>query len=107
MDLCPWRQVNVAFSDWASAEHSTLTHLAPLLATAEAEGLLAADGLLHRGLRAILAHHIIFAWNRHGLPYPTQAILANTAKAVVFGRDPTANHQTEQEGQQWTASAGS
>ncbi|MGH3694843.1 MAG: hypothetical protein ACRDRX_12795 [Pseudonocardiaceae bacterium] len=39
------------------------------------------------------------------MPYTTQAVLANTAKAVVFGRDPTANHQAEQEGQQWTASA--
>lgn len=50
---------------------------------------LAAEGLLHRGLRAVLAHHIVFAWNRFGLPGTTQAILANTAKAVVFGRDPT------------------
>lgn len=56
---------------------------------------LAADGLLRRGLRAILAHHVIFAWNRHGLPYTTQAILAHTAKAVVFGNDPTAGHHDE------------
>ncbi|MGH3913802.1 MAG: thiopeptide-type bacteriocin biosynthesis protein [Pseudonocardiaceae bacterium] len=64
---------------------------------------LATDGLLHRGLRAILAHHIIFAWNRHGLPYPTQTVLAHTAKTVVFGPDPTANHQAKPEGQQWTS----
>ncbi|MGH3694844.1 MAG: thiopeptide-type bacteriocin biosynthesis protein [Pseudonocardiaceae bacterium] len=41
MDPFLWRQVNVAFSDWASAEHSALAHLSPLLATAEAEGLVA------------------------------------------------------------------
>jgi thiopeptide-type bacteriocin biosynthesis protein len=56
---------------------------------------LAADGRLHRGLRAALAHHIIFTWNRHGLPHATQAVLANTAKTVVFGRDPAAEHQAE------------
>jgi thiopeptide-type bacteriocin biosynthesis protein len=50
---------------------------------------LAASGHLHRGLRDILAHHVIFAWNRLGLPYTTQAILAATAKTVVFGHDPT------------------
>jgi thiopeptide-type bacteriocin biosynthesis protein len=56
---------------------------------------LAAHGQLHRGLRAILAHHVIFTWNRHGLPHTTQAVLASTAKNVVFGRDPTTEHQTE------------
>jgi thiopeptide-type bacteriocin biosynthesis protein len=68
---------------------------------------LAADGLLHRGLRAILAHHIIFAWNRHGLPHTTQAVLANTAKTVVFGCDPTANHQAENGKQPWGTPADS
>lgn len=50
---------------------------------------LAAAGALHRGLRDVLAHHVIFAWNRLGLPYITQAVLAATAKTVVFGPDPT------------------
>jgi len=49
---------------------------------------LAAAGLLHRGLRDILAHHVIFAWNRLGLPYAAQAVLAATAKTAVFGPDP-------------------
>jgi thiopeptide-type bacteriocin biosynthesis protein len=53
---------------------------------------LATAGRLHRGLRAILAHKIIFAWNRHGLPARTQTILANTAKIAVFGPDPTSEH---------------
>jgi len=45
---------------------------------------LAADGTLERGLRGVLAHHVIFHWNRLGLHYPTQALLAHTAKAVIF-----------------------
>ncbi|MFF2513863.1 thiopeptide-type bacteriocin biosynthesis protein [Streptomyces sp. NPDC058086] len=47
------------------------------------------SGQLHRGLRDVLAHHIIFAWNRIGLPYATQASLAAAAKTVIFGTDPT------------------
>ncbi|MEW1551603.1 thiopeptide-type bacteriocin biosynthesis protein [Streptomyces tsukubensis] len=50
---------------------------------------LAVSGTLHRGLRDVLAHHVIFAWNRLGLPYAAQASLAATAKDVVFGPDPT------------------
>jgi len=48
------------------------------------------EGLLHRGLRDVLAHHIIFASNRLGLPTTTQAVLAATAKTVVFGCAPAA-----------------
>ncbi|MFF3892739.1 thiopeptide-type bacteriocin biosynthesis protein [Streptomyces sp. NPDC001812] len=47
------------------------------------------SGQLHRGLRDVLAHHVLFAWNRIGLPYTTQATLAATAKTVIFGPDPT------------------
>jgi thiopeptide-type bacteriocin biosynthesis protein len=49
---------------------------------------LAAAGHLHRGLRDVLAHQVIFAWNRLGLPYEMQSALAGTAKTVVFGPDP-------------------
>ncbi|GLZ42838.1 thiopeptide-type bacteriocin biosynthesis protein [Actinokineospora sp. NBRC 105648] len=48
-------------------------------------GGLARHGQLTRGLRAILAHHVIFHWNRLGLPYQTQSLLAATAREVVFG----------------------
>ena len=47
------------------------------------------SGQLHRGLRDVLAHHVIFAWNRIGLPYATQATLTAAAKTVIFGPDPT------------------
>jgi thiopeptide-type bacteriocin biosynthesis protein len=51
-------------------------------------------GRLHRGLRDVLAHHVVFAWNRIGLPYDTQAALAAAAKAVIFGPDLTADGST-------------
>jgi thiopeptide-type bacteriocin biosynthesis protein len=47
-----------------------------------------AAGQLHRGMRDILAHHVIFAWNRLGLPYSAQAVLSATARTVIFGPDP-------------------
>ncbi|WEH31958.1 thiopeptide-type bacteriocin biosynthesis protein [Streptomyces sp. AM 4-1-1] len=81
---------SLAFAaDWLRAYTSAGRELADLTAT----------GLLHRGLRAILAHHIIFAWNRHGLPHPTQAALAHTARTVVFGPDPTTRHQSTRGGE--------
>jgi len=63
-------------SDWAAAFERA----------GEALGDLARDGTLRRGVRAVLAHHVIFHWNRIGLPYTTQSILANAAKAVVLGQ---------------------
>ena len=50
-------------------------------------GGLARNGLLTRGLRAVLAHQIIFHWNRLGLPYTVQSLIAHTAKTVVLDRD--------------------
>ncbi|WP_433498550.1 thiopeptide-type bacteriocin biosynthesis protein [Sphaerimonospora sp. CA-214678] len=62
--------------------------------------VLASGGALQRGLRAVLTHHVIFTWNRFGLPFTTQAVLATTAKVVVFGCDPTTTPQAEEES--WT-----
>jgi thiopeptide-type bacteriocin biosynthesis protein len=45
----------------------------------------ACGGKLSRGLRDVLAHHVIFHWNRIGLTFRTQSILAATAGDVVFG----------------------
>ncbi|MGW1729180.1 thiopeptide-type bacteriocin biosynthesis protein [Streptomyces sp. NPDC002306] len=50
---------------------------------------LADSGRLHRGLRDVLAHHVLFAWNRLGMPYTTQATLAAAAKTAILGPDPT------------------
>jgi thiopeptide-type bacteriocin biosynthesis protein len=62
-------------SGWAAA----FEHAGTALADA------ARDGTLTRGLRAVLAHHVIFHWNRIGLPSRTQAILAAAATQTVFG----------------------
>lgn len=78
-------------AEWAAAYATAGRELASLAAT----------GHLHRGLRDILAHHVIFAWNRLGLPYTTQAIVAATAKTAVFGPDPTTRQAGQ--GEQWAA----
>lgn len=44
-------------------------------------------GNLTRGIRAIIALHVIFAWNRLGLSATTQALLARAAKQAVFGSE--------------------
>lgn len=46
---------------------------------------LADQGELTRGLRAVIAHHVIFHWNRIGLPARTQANLASAASEAIFG----------------------
>jgi thiopeptide-type bacteriocin biosynthesis protein len=51
-------------------------------------------GQLHRGIRGVLAHHVIFAWNRLGLPYSTQAALTAAAQTVIFGPDPNTGRST-------------
>ncbi len=63
-------------SDWAAA----FTEAGATM------GDLARNGTLSRGTRAVLAHHVLFHWNRIGLPYTTQSLLANAAKAVVLGQ---------------------
>jgi protein-L-isoaspartate(D-aspartate) O-methyltransferase len=48
---------------------------------------LANKGRLTRGLRAVLAHHILFAWNRMGIPADVQGVLAGTAAHTIFHRE--------------------
>lgn len=48
---------------------------------------------LERGIRAILAHHVIFHWNRLGFDVGTQHALAHAATTAVFHHEPpTAAH---------------
>jgi thiopeptide-type bacteriocin biosynthesis protein len=42
-------------------------------------------GRLTRGIRAIIALHVIFHWNRLGLAATTQATLARAATEAIFG----------------------
>ena len=60
-------------ASWAAAFH----HAGQALATA------ANDAALERGTRDILTHHVIFHWNRIGLPHKTQSILAHAAKTAI------------------------
>ncbi len=44
----------------------------------------AQHGALLRGIRDVLAHHVIFHWNRIGLSVTTQAILARATRDAVM-----------------------
>lgn len=65
----------VATGDW----HSGFVH------GGEAIRRLREGGQLTRGLRAMLAEHVIFHWNRIGIAATAQAALANAAKEAIFG----------------------
>lgn len=66
----------VSGHSWAAAFHVCGRHLARA----------ANHGNLHRGLRRVLAHHVIFHWNRLGLGVQTQQALAHAAaKALLDG----------------------
>ncbi|MFD0352898.1 thiopeptide-type bacteriocin biosynthesis protein [Streptomyces sp. NPDC127110] len=47
-------------------------------------GEAAAAGTLQRGLREVLAHHVIFHWNRLGLNARTQALIAHAASHTMM-----------------------
>lgn len=68
-----------------------LHHAGDWLTSFEAAGdelkALAVQGLLTRGIRAVLAHHVIFHWNRLGLPARTQANLATAAASACIPED--------------------
>lgn len=61
---------------WVFAFHLSGRHLAHAVT----------HGNLHRGIRRVLAHHVIFHWNRLGLDVQTQQALAHAAaKALLDG----------------------
>ncbi|WP_043632774.1 thiopeptide-type bacteriocin biosynthesis protein [Nonomuraea candida] len=47
-------------------------------------GRAAAEGRIHRGLRALLTHVVIFHWNRFGLSATTQDVLSRAAAAAFL-----------------------
>ncbi|TXK41482.1 methyltransferase, FxLD system [Nonomuraea sp. C10] len=67
-----------AAPDWTGAFHETGVRLAAL----------AKSGRLTRGLRSVLAHHVLFAWNRVGISARHQAFFSATAARVVFHHTP-------------------
>jgi protein-L-isoaspartate(D-aspartate) O-methyltransferase len=65
-------------SEWTSAFEQAGQALADLART----------GALRRGVRAVLAHHVIFHANRAGLPVRDQSILATLAADTMFSTVP-------------------
>jgi protein-L-isoaspartate(D-aspartate) O-methyltransferase len=63
----------------------------------------ARHGRLQRGLRAVLAHHMIFTFNCLGLPFEDQKTLSELAREVVFTNPMTSDQfvspSTEDEAQ--------
>ncbi|MEO7193471.1 MAG: methyltransferase, FxLD system [Pseudonocardiaceae bacterium] len=55
--------------------------------TGQALADMAQQGTLTRGLRAVLAHHLLFAFNRLGIAAEHQHVLATAARQVVFQRE--------------------
>lgn len=62
-------------TDWASIFERSGQQLADLNRS----------GHLERGLRSVLAHHVIFHWNRLGLSLEDQSTLSTLAKETVMG----------------------
>ncbi|MFE0683464.1 thiopeptide-type bacteriocin biosynthesis protein [Streptomyces sp. NPDC058961] len=71
-------------SPWAAA----FTRAGQQLATA------AHLNTLERGLRGVLAHHVIFHWNRIGLPARTQALLTRAARDTIMASGPATEEST-------------
>ncbi|MFF0630308.1 thiopeptide-type bacteriocin biosynthesis protein [Streptomyces sp. NPDC004296] len=65
--------------------HPVANWVASFRDTGAALGAAAHAGQLDRGLRQILALHVIFHWNRLGLSHRTQSALAWSARQAVFG----------------------
>jgi thiopeptide-type bacteriocin biosynthesis protein len=80
-----------------------LASAAPWIAAFDAAGRTlggeAASGTLERGVRGILAHHVIFHWNRLGLTDTTQGILARAAHDTVMGQADTSPSTRPADGQ--------
>ncbi|GAA0990194.1 lantibiotic dehydratase C-terminal domain-containing protein [Nocardiopsis tropica] len=62
------------YTPWAHAFHSCGQFLANLNG----------QGRLERGLRAVVAHHVIFHWNRLGVPVGAQSVLSHAAARTLF-----------------------
>jgi thiopeptide-type bacteriocin biosynthesis protein len=46
------------------------------------------SGILQRGLREVLSYHVVFHWNRLGVPTRQQAVLARAARDAILGPVP-------------------
>lgn len=78
--------------DFSAPPNSQLAFVTPWQETFTHTGRLTAHaahtGTLQRGLRAVIAHHVIFHWNRIGLPARTQSIIAHAAHTMIMQTNP-------------------
>lgn len=79
------RLMNADAAQWDGTEPGWPERVAAFTQAGCRLARLAADGLLTRGLRAVLAHHAIFAFNRAAVPVAEQAAAAWLGKQVAFG----------------------
>ncbi|MFD7713858.1 methyltransferase, FxLD system [Streptomyces sp. NPDC059786] len=78
------RLVNADAARRPDAEPGWTDRVAAFAAAGQRLRRLAADGRLIRGLRAVLAHHAVFACNRAGVPVAEQAATAWLGRHVAF-----------------------
>jgi thiopeptide-type bacteriocin biosynthesis protein len=87
-DVTATRRLLAADTTRLVENNEALAWLAPWATTYTAAGHRLREhhqrGELTRGIRAVLAHHALFAWNRIGLGPQAQARIAHTAAAAVF-----------------------
>ncbi|OON75940.1 methyltransferase, FxLD system [Streptomyces tsukubensis] len=79
-----WRLMNADATRRPDAEPGWTERVATFEKAGRRLRRLTADGRLIRGLRAVLAHHAIFAFNRAGVPAIEQAATAWLARQVAF-----------------------
>lgn len=78
------RLMNTDAAQRPDAEHAWVERVAAFTDAGHQLRNLAARGYLTRGLRAVLAHHAIFAFNRAGVPTHEQAAAAWLGRCVAF-----------------------
>ncbi|MET7394261.1 methyltransferase, FxLD system [Dactylosporangium sp. NPDC005572] len=94
-DLAAVRRLLLATADTdASPLHAAPDWPAAFERAGAGLGDLAARGQLTRGLRAVLADHILFLCNRHGIAAADQHTFAVAASRVVFQHEPPADEPT-------------
>jgi len=90
----PVRADNPLFAPGGPVAHIT-PWLDAFIQAGQKLGEAATTGQLSRSLRTVLAHIVLFHWNRLGLPAQAQGILAHAAKAAVL---PGADHGSNYDG---------
>lgn len=83
------RLMNADAAHWATTDPAWNNRVAAYQTAGRELARLAATGRLERGLRAVLAHHAIFTFNRAGIPPADQAAAAWLGHHAVFDDEPT------------------